>query len=349
MNRGTGKRSKGFMKTLLYAEDIVTEHEDIIMDALMLNLQPGSGAHYELGAGLRKVARKLSLRLRETVSPAASPGAPVAVATSSSTLAPSSQHLQKSVSTPSINTRHGHQQQVKSNGNSHLTSSSTDAPDLLNHGASLPVSPASSTATAAPPPSQDMMIQRLLAEHDAAVARQSCASEDSHTEVAVAAADDLHRFLDNDAATRHRLSMIEFLNETKSFSDDEKKKKEEKKARRSSVFSKLGSYRQKKVAKDNKLHRNTHEFVSVSFSNSTACDVCQKSMANKAALQCENCLVNVHESGCKDQIAPCVRGSVKPAGAGGTSPGNGGRIHRYQSASLPGKLGGGNHDASFIQ
>jgi len=33
-------------------------------------------------------------------------------------------------------------------------------------------------------------------------------------------------------------------------------------------------------------------------------------MANKAALQCENCLVNVHENYCKDQIAPCTK--VRP-------------------------------------
>ena len=62
--------------------------------------------------------------------------------------------------------------------------------------------------------------------------------------------------------------------------------KEEKK-RRSSVFSKLGSYRQKKLVKDTKA-KSIHQFVPVSFSNSTACDVCNKSMANKAALQCES-------------------------------------------------------------
>ncbi len=42
--------------------------------------------------------------------------------------------------------------------------------------------------------------------------------------------------------------------------------------------------------------KSTHHFVSVSFSNSTTCDVCGKSMANKASLQCESKLPHpVHE------------------------------------------------------
>ena len=34
--------------------------------------------------------------------------------------------------------------------------------------------------------------------------------------------------------------------------------------------------------------KNTHQFVSVSVSNSTPCAVCNKSMANKLALRCES-------------------------------------------------------------
>ncbi|XP_074651891.1 uncharacterized protein LOC141906481 isoform X3 [Tubulanus polymorphus] len=100
--------------------------------------------------------------------------------------------------------------------------------------------------------------------------------------------------------------------DTSNYEEDEfaaTKKEIKKERRRSSVFSlsqKFGSYRQKKI-KEKENRRNTHQFVSVSFSNSTNCDVCSKSMANKSALRCANCLVNVHESSCKDQIAPCTK------------------------------------------
>lgn len=39
--------------------------------------------------------------------------------------------------------------------------------------------------------------------------------------------------------------------------------------------------------KENKS-RHGHHFVAVSVSNSTSCDVCSKSMANKSALRCES-------------------------------------------------------------
>lgn len=39
--------------------------------------------------------------------------------------------------------------------------------------------------------------------------------------------------------------------------------------------------------KENK-GRHGHHFVAVSVSNSTSCDVCSKSMANKSALRCES-------------------------------------------------------------
>ena len=41
-----------------------------------------------------------------------------------------------------------------------------------------------------------------------------------------------------------------------------------------------------KKEKDRDKERGKHQFVSVSFSNSTKCDFCDKSMANKDALQC---------------------------------------------------------------
>lgn len=86
-----------------------------------------------------------------------------------------------------------------------------------------------------------------------------------------------------------------------------KKEKEEKdKKRKSSVFSRLGSsYRTKKHKEKENKGRHGHHFVAFSVSNSTSCDVCSKSMANKSALRCENCLINVHENSCKEQSPFC--------------------------------------------
>ncbi|GFO12695.1 rho guanine nucleotide exchange factor 28-like isoform x14 [Plakobranchus ocellatus] len=60
-----------------------------------------------------------------------------------------------------------------------------------------------------------------------------------------------------------------------------------------------------------KESKSKHRFVAISFSNATACDVCHKPMANKAALRCENCLVNVHEHNCKDQVPQCDKNRTK--------------------------------------
>jgi hypothetical protein len=125
-------------------------------------------------------------------------------------------------------------------------------------------------------------------------------------------------------------------NHPTNFEDDEdrpKREVKEEKKRRSSVFSKLGSKRQKKGWKDGKSLKTTHQFVQVSVSNSKACDVCNKSMANKAALQCENCMVNVHENSCKDQIAPCARYRHPKLQRQDSAQD---KLTKFQSSSLPG-------------
>ncbi|CAE1295640.1 unnamed protein product [Acanthosepion pharaonis] len=89
--------------------------------------------------------------------------------------------------------------------------------------------------------------------------------------------------------------------------------------------------------KENK-HKNTHQFVSLSISNTALCHVCNKSMANKSAVQCENCLVNVHESSCKEQVGPCAKlfkakvGEFQACSQEGTSHG---QLREKQFASLP--------------
>ncbi|XP_036367186.1 A-kinase anchor protein 13 isoform X4 [Octopus sinensis] len=100
--------------------------------------------------------------------------------------------------------------------------------------------------------------------------------------------------------------------------DKDKDKTEEKKKKSSNVLAKFGSTRKKfKKGKDGKekenKHKNAHQFVSLSISNTSLCHVCNKSMANKAAVQCENCLINVHESSCKEHIPPCSKLSKSKA------------------------------------
>lgn len=88
-----------------------------------------------------------------------------------------------------------------------------------------------------------------------------------------------------------------------------------KRKKRGSLFfkKKKGKDKEKENKKGGGNATSSHHFVSVCYSNSTVCHVCNKSMANKAALRCENCLVNVHEHSCKDQISNCTqfRGPIK--------------------------------------
>ncbi|XP_013406423.1 rho guanine nucleotide exchange factor 28 isoform X17 [Lingula anatina] len=137
---------------------------------------------------------------------------------------------------------------------------------------------------------------------------------------------------DEESKRKARVSMIEFLNEKKSvkqwgrrsvietmrefwlpanFEEDEenmeqeqKKEPKEEKKRKLSFMQKFGSHRQKRKDKEGK---KTHQFVSVSFSNSTSCDICGKTLANKPAVSCENCSINVHDSSCKDSVPPCLK------------------------------------------
>lgn len=56
--------------------------------------------------------------------------------------------------------------------------------------------------------------------------------------------------------------------------------------------------------------KQPHQFVPVCHSNSQPCDVCSKSLTNKAALRCESCAITVHENSCRDQVNDCTRFKV---------------------------------------
>ncbi|XP_063434226.1 rho guanine nucleotide exchange factor 28-like isoform X7 [Mytilus trossulus] len=116
-----------------------------------------------------------------------------------------------------------------------------------------------------------------------------------------------NRMLAEDRNKKSKLSLLDFLNDS-SLNEEQKLAKKEEKKRKTSVFSRISSsYRTKKHKDKEGKGKNTHQFVSVSVSNSTPCAVCNKSMANKLALRCENCLINVHESSCKEQVTACGR------------------------------------------
>ncbi|CAL1537295.1 unnamed protein product [Lymnaea stagnalis] len=121
-------------------------------------------------------------------------------------------------------------------------------------------------------------------------------------------------------------SMKDFLNEEVSHNDsDEKSSKTERKddkKRKPNMFARLhNSVRTKKNKEKETKSKERHHFVSISISNSTVCDVCHKPMANKPSLKCENCLVNVHEHNCKDQVTLCDKTRSKALYRDGSSHG----------------------------
>ncbi|XP_054720652.1 uncharacterized protein LOC129230278 [Uloborus diversus] len=72
-----------------------------------------------------------------------------------------------------------------------------------------------------------------------------------------------------------------------------------KRKKRSSIFFKKKPDKQK-----SKEGKKAHQFI-VYTGSIIACDVCQKPFNKKQTLKCENCLVVVHDSACKDQVVDC--------------------------------------------
>ncbi|XP_023217432.1 A-kinase anchor protein 13-like isoform X3 [Centruroides sculpturatus] len=85
--------------------------------------------------------------------------------------------------------------------------------------------------------------------------------------------------------------------------DSDEDKPFRKRRKRGSLF-----FRKKRGKdKEKETKKTPHQFVSICYSTAAVCDVCNKQLANKNALRCENCLVTVHESSCKDQILDCSK------------------------------------------
>ncbi|XP_045031309.1 rho guanine nucleotide exchange factor 28 isoform X5 [Daphnia magna] len=79
-----------------------------------------------------------------------------------------------------------------------------------------------------------------------------------------------------------------------------------KRRKRGSIFFR----KRKDKEKDKSKLKQPHQFVPVCHSNSQPCDVCSKSLTNKAALRCESCAITVHENSCRDQVNDCTRFKV---------------------------------------
>ncbi|XP_059350946.1 LOW QUALITY PROTEIN: rho guanine nucleotide exchange factor 28-like [Daphnia carinata] len=79
-----------------------------------------------------------------------------------------------------------------------------------------------------------------------------------------------------------------------------------KRRKRGSIFFRKRKDKEKEKSK----LKQPHQFVPVCHSNSQPCDVCSKSLTNKAALRCESCAITVHENSCRDQVTDCTRFKV---------------------------------------
>ncbi|KAL8606917.1 hypothetical protein ACOMHN_048713 [Nucella lapillus] len=141
-------------------------------------------------------------------------------------------------------------------------------------------------------PSQ-LLVQKFIEDYDAKFRRQ----------------DEIEEVEEDGTPGERELSLKDFLKEDLNAGDSDEKlkssffRKEEKK-RKPNMFTRFSTRNKKHKDKESKV-KHSHHFVAVSISNATACDVCHKPMANKPALCCENCLINVHEHSCKDQVASC--------------------------------------------
>ncbi|KAL5005519.1 hypothetical protein ScPMuIL_018975, partial [Solemya velum] len=187
---------------------------------------------------------------------------------------------------------------------------------------------------AKPASSSFLLIKKLLEEHDAQIRRQEEVQEEED--------ESSHRH-----THRSEVTLYDFLNEQSRVTREDSvksTKKEEKKKKTGGVFSRIqSSYRIKKSKDKENKNKSHHQFLSISFSNNTLCDVCHKHLANKLALHCKNCLLNVHENSCKDQISPCNKFKPDKADKGPLPRGDGTngnqnlslRDKQSQSSTLP--------------
>ncbi|XP_046439532.1 A-kinase anchor protein 13-like isoform X4 [Daphnia pulex] len=114
-----------------------------------------------------------------------------------------------------------------------------------------------------------------------------------------------HHHLSHDHVSS-RYSLGSFVAEPGFENDDDANSS--KRRKRGSIF--FRKRKDKDKEKDKSKLKQPHQFVPVCHSNSQPCDVCSKSLTNKAALRCESCAITVHENSCRDQVSDCTRFKV---------------------------------------
>ncbi|XP_035217532.1 rho guanine nucleotide exchange factor 18-like isoform X4 [Stegodyphus dumicola] len=123
----------------------------------------------------------------------------------------------------------------------------------------------------------------------------------------------LHESLDCDEniGDTQQLSLSTLIRDVQMHSataDSDEEKVFVKRKKRSSIFFKKKPDKHK--SKEGK--KVAHQFV-ICNGSVIACDVCQKPFNKKQALKCENCLVVVHDSACKDQVVDCNKFKLQRA------------------------------------
>ncbi|XP_071506121.1 uncharacterized protein [Diadema antillarum] len=114
-----------------------------------------------------------------------------------------------------------------------------------------------------------------------------------------------------------RTSVLRKLSFLKVGGQRREKKREKEKDREKEKEEKKEKEKEKERVKE--LYR-PHQFVNSSFSNSTKCNYCEKSLQNKAALQCQICQASVHNnSSCKDNLPSCTKLTKHPKSLSRTS------------------------------
>ncbi|KAG8190158.1 hypothetical protein JTE90_008692 [Oedothorax gibbosus] len=122
----------------------------------------------------------------------------------------------------------------------------------------------------------------------------------------------MHQSLDGDqnVAEMQQLSLnlVRDVQMNSATADSDEDKVFVKRKKRSSIFFKKKPDKHK--LKEGK--KVAHQFISY-CGNLVVCDVCQKPFSKKQALKCENCLVVVHDSACKDQVVDCNKFKLQRA------------------------------------
>ncbi|GFS64463.1 rho guanine nucleotide exchange factor 28 [Trichonephila inaurata madagascariensis] len=122
----------------------------------------------------------------------------------------------------------------------------------------------------------------------------------------------MHESLDGDENTPEMqqlsLTLVRDVQMNSATADSDEDKVFVKRKKRSSIFFKKKPDKHK--SKEGK--KMAHQYFTYSVP-STTCDVCLKPLNKKQGLKCENCLVVVHDSACKDQVIDCNKFKLQRA------------------------------------